>query len=136
MWREHLDINATIDQTAYATRRPTTVDKTINVPFMHGINWMPGQTAARYICPQSGHIVGMELEDHMCAIGLSNDEELDFEKRKKNNEEVQDYLSHWALSAMIVQFAEYFAVGPKIAEWNPYNVTQVEVNSPETIVLK
>jgi len=136
MWREFLNIDVTIDQTAYATRRPTTVDKTLNVPFLHGINWMPGQTAAQYICPQSGHIVGLELEDEVCAIGVSNQTELDFEKRKANNEAVQDYVSHWALSAMIVQFGQYYAVGPRIAEWSPYNVTQVEVNSPETIVLK
>jgi len=136
MWREYLGLGVTIDQTAYATRRPTTVDKTINVPFLHGINWQPGQTAARYICPQSGHIVGLELEDEICAIGLSNDAEQDFEQRKKNNEAVQDYLSHWMLVAPIVQFGEYFAVGPRIKEWKPYNPVQVYFNSPETVILK
>ena len=47
MWRSDLGINVTIDRTEYGARRPQTVDKTINVPFTHGINWIPGATSAQ-----------------------------------------------------------------------------------------
>ena len=72
MWRSDLGINVTIDRTEYGARRPQTVDKTINVPFTHGINWIPGATSARYICAAAGHIVGFTMEQEVCDVGLSN----------------------------------------------------------------
>ena len=136
-WRQELGLNATIDKTAYATRRPQTVDKTINVPFMHGINWLPGSTSARYICAFPGHIVGFTMEDDICAIGLSNATEPSLNKRVANNIAVQDYLSHQMLFIPIYQIpAVLFAVGPRIDKWEPYNSTDVFPNRPESITLK
>ena len=137
MWRQHLSINATIDRTEYGTRRPQTVDKTINVPFTHGINWIPGATSARYICPQPGHIVGFTMADDVCAVGLSNATERSLEKRISNNIEVQDYLSNWMLFIPIYQApATLYAVGPRIAEYKPYNQQDVFFNRVESIKLK
>jgi hypothetical protein len=139
MWRKELKINVTIDKTAYATRRPQTVDHTINVPFVHGINWIAdgGPTSARYICPSPGHIVGLTMEKAMCDVGLSNATERDLKKRVANNIQVQDYLSEQMLFIPMFQTpALLFAVGPKIAEWNPYNSQDVLPNRPESIKLK
>ena len=136
MWRSDLGINVTIDRTEYAARRPQTVDKTINVPFTHGINWIPGATSARYICAAAGHIVGFTMEQGVCEVGLSNATERDLNQRIANNIEVQDYLSHQMLFLPMFQHsANLFAVASTVAEWDPYNSQDVLPNRPESIVL-
>jgi ABC-type transport system substrate-binding protein len=137
MWRQELGINATIDKTEYAARRPQTVDKTVNVPFTHGINWIPGATSARYICPAAGHIVGFTMPDDLCALGLSNATEQSLDKRIANNAEIQDYLSEQMLFIPMFQApALLFGVGPRIDKWAPYNSQDVIPNRPESITLK
>ncbi len=134
MWRQELGIQITIDKTEYAARRPQTVDKTINVPFTHGINWIPGATSARYVCPNAGHIVGFTLDQSVCDTGLSNATERSLEARIANNVAVQDYMTHWMLFVPMFQApAVLFAVGPRITEWDPYNSQDVLPNRPETI---
>ena len=136
-WRAELGINGTIDRTEYGVRRPQTVDKTINVPFVHGINWMPGSTSARYICAAGGHIVGITLEQEICDTGLANATEQSLEQRIENNNIVQDYLSKEMLFIPMFQApASLFAVGPKIDAWNPWNEQDVIPNNMETITLK
>ena len=137
MWRQELGMQGTIDKTEYAVRRPQTVDKTINVPFTHGINWIPGATSARYICPAGGHIVGFTMEQKYCDLGLSNATESDLQTRISNNLEIQDYLSHQMLFVPMFQApATLFVVSPDIASWDPYNAQDVLPNRPESIVLK
>ena len=136
-WRQDLGIEVTIDKTEYAARRPQTVDKTINVPFTHGINWIPGSTSARYICPNAGHIVGFTMEEAMCDLGLANATEQDLNVRISNNITVQDYLTEQMLFVPMFQApAVLFAVGPKIDRWDPYNAQDVLPNRPESITLK
>lgn len=134
MWRQELDIQTTIDKTEYAARRPQTVDKTINVPFTHGINWIPGATSARYVCPNAGHIVGFTLDQSVCDQGLANATERSLETRIANNVAVQDYMTEWMLFVPMFQApAVLFAVGPRISEWDPYNSQDVLPNRPESI---
>ena len=136
MWRSELSINVTIDRTEYAARRPQTVDKTINVPFTHGINWIPGATSARYICAAPGHIVGFTMEQGVCDTGLSNATEQSLNKRIANNIEVQDYLSHQMLFIPMFQHsANLFAVASTVSSWSPYNSQDVLPNRPESIAL-
>ncbi len=137
MWRQELSINATVDKTEYAARRPQTVDKTINVPFTHGINWIPGATSARYICPAAGHIVGFTMPDELCDLGMSNATEPSLDQRIANNAEIQDFLSEQMLFIPMFQApALLFGVGPRIDQWAPYNSQDVLPNSPESITLK
>ncbi len=136
MWRSDLGIDVTIDRTEYPARRPQTVDKTINVPFTHGINWIPGATSARYICAAAGHIVGFTMEQEYCDIGLSNATERSLDQRIANNIAVQDYLSHQMLFLPMFQHsANLFAVTGRVAEWDPYNSQDVLPNRPESLVL-
>ena len=136
MWRNNLGINVTIDRAEYGARRPQTVDKTINVPFTHGINWIPGATSARYICAAAGHIVGFTLEQDVCETGLSNATERSLNQRIQNNVEVQDYLSHQMLFIpMFHRSAVLFAVSSNVSAWDPYNSQDVLPNRPESIVL-
>ena len=137
MWRQELKINATIDKTEYGARRPQTVDKTINVPFTHGINWIPGATSARYICPAAGHIVGFTMPDELCSLGMSNATEQSLDQRIANNAEIQDFLSEQMLFIPMFQApALLFGVGPRIDQWTPYNSQDVLPNNPESITLK
>ncbi|MBI21387.1 MAG: hypothetical protein CL780_03970 [Chloroflexi bacterium] len=137
MWRQELKMQGTIDATEYGIRRPQTVDKTINVPFTHGINWIPGATSARYICAAGGHIVVFTMEQKYCDIGLSNATETSLQKRIANNIEVQDYLSEQMLFVPMFQAsANLFVVSPDIASWSPYNSQDVLPNRPESITLK
>jgi len=137
MWRKNLGMNATIDKALYGTRRPQTVDKTINVPFTHGINWVPGATSARYICAHPGHIVGFTMEQEICDIGMRNATEPDTQKRIENNFVVQDYLSHQMLFIPMYQTpALLFAVSSRIDQWDPYNSVDVYPNRPESMTLK
>ena len=134
MWRSDLGINVTIDRTEYGARRPQTVDKTINVPFTHGINWIPGATSARYICAAAGHIVGFTMEQSVCDTGLSNATERDLNHRIANNIEVQDYLSHQMLFLPMFQHsANLFAVASRVSAWDPYNSQDVLPNRPESL---
>lgn len=134
MWRSDLGINVTIDRTEYGARRPQTVDKTINVPFTHGINWIPGATSARYICAAAGHIVGFTMEQDVCDTGLSNATERDLAQRIANNIEVQDYLSHQMLFLPMFQHsANLFAVSSRVSAWDPYNSQDVLPNRPESL---
>ncbi|MFW6194952.1 MAG: ABC transporter substrate-binding protein, partial [Chloroflexota bacterium] len=136
MWRQELGIDVTVSKTDYAVRRPQTVDKTINVPFTHGINWVPGATSARYICPAGGHIVGFTMEQDLCEAGLQNATEPSLQARIENNIRVQDYLTEQMLFIPMFQTAEaLFAVSPDIAEWDPYNAQDVLPNRPESIIL-
>ncbi len=137
MWRQELNLQGTVDRTDYGIRRPETVVKTINDPFLHGINWIPGSTSARYICAAAGHIVGFTMEQAICEVGLSNATEPSLDKRIANNIEVQDYLSEQMLFIPMFQLsAILYAVGPRIAEWTPYNQQDVFVNNMESVVLK
>ena len=136
-WRTELGINGTIDRTEYSVRRPQTVDKTINVPFVHGINWMPGSSSARYICAAGGHIVGITLEQEICDTGLANTTENSLEQRIINNNVVQDYLSKEMLFIPMFQSpASLFVVSSKIDAWNPWNEQDVFPNNMESITLK
>ncbi len=135
-WRSKLGIDVTIDRTEYGARRPQTVDKTINVPFTHGINWIPGATSARYICAAAGHIVGFTMEQSVCDTGLSNATEQSLQQRIANNIAVQDYLSHQMLFMPMFQHsANLYAVASTVASWDPYNSQDVLPNRPESMVL-
>jgi ABC-type transport system substrate-binding protein len=136
-WRTELGIEVSIDGTEYGTRRPQTVDKSINVPFVHGINWIPGSTAARYICPGQGQVVGFTMDDEQCDLGLSNATEASLEVRIDNNIANQDYLTEWMLFVPMFQApAILFVVSPNIESWTPYNAQDVLPNNLESMTLK
>ena len=54
MWREHLNLDVTVDKSPYASRRPETVTKEMDVPWLHGWGMPPGGTKAPFFCPTPG----------------------------------------------------------------------------------
>ena len=133
MWIDNLGLNVTVDHADYAVRRPESVDKTMNTPWLHGIGWLPGQSLASFYCAHPGHLGGVTLPDDICEVGLRNDVESDMDQRIANNVTMTDYMSHWQTQSVIATVGNYFIYSPKIVEWRPYITGYF--NSPETIVL-
>jgi len=84
MWRQNLGLDVTVDHSPYASRRPQSVDKSMNVPWLHGFGFEKGGTIANFYCPHPGHIGGLTLPDDLCDIGFENDVEPSFDKLTVN----------------------------------------------------
>lgn len=137
MWRQNLGLNVTIEKAVYAARRPTTVDKTVDIPFMHGVNYRDLlQSAGIFQCASPGHIGGVEMEDKICATVFANQTEVNVGKRVQNNILVQDYMSQWMVNSPVARLSTYFVARSEVLEWEPYQTTQEEFNAPHTIVMK
>lgn len=134
MWRQNLGLDVTVDHSPYASRRPESVDKSMNVPWLHGWGTFPGDTKAQFFCPGPGHIGGVTLPDDICEIGFRNDAEPDFVQRVLNNQAMQSYLSDWALHIGIATVGNYFVYQPYIKGWRPFTVNYF--NNPETISIE
>ncbi len=134
MWRQNLDLDVTVEHTPYASRRPSSVDKSMNIPWLHGWGLVPGDTKAGFFCPGPGHIGGLTLPDDICEIGFRNDVEPDFATRIANNAAMTDYLSEWALHIGIATVGNYFVYQPYVKGWRPYTVNYF--NNPESISIE
>jgi ABC-type transport system substrate-binding protein len=120
MWRKELNLDVTIDRSAYATRRPSMVTKDINIPWVQGWGLPPGSGKAIAMCANPGIVEGFELPDDICDIGYAVDTEPDLEKRILLNAEMNDYLSYWTLMPTIVVIPTYWVHLPTVVEWEPY----------------
>jgi peptide/nickel transport system substrate-binding protein len=135
MWRKNLGLNVSVDHSPYASRRPTTVDKTINVPWHHGWDVPPGTAKANFFCPQPGHTGGVSLPDDICETGYKSEVEPDLQKRLQYNSEMQDYMSHWQLQIGVATVGNYWVYLPHVKGWHPYMIQQGYFSNPETITL-
>jgi len=137
MWRKNLNIEGTIAKQVYAARRPQTVDRSIDVPFLHGINYVTSdEDTYRIFCPSTGQVLGLEFEDKVCAEGITARALTDRQGRAAFTYKVEDYMQANWLAAPIAQRATYFAYRPEIAAWSPTMHVTVSFNAPETIELK
>lgn len=136
MWREHLGLDVTVDHSPYASRRPETVEKTMNIPWLHGWGMFPGGSKANFYCAHPGHLGGVTLPDDICEVGFRNDTEPDLQKRIQNNVELQDYMSFWQLQIGIATIENTWAYLPRVKNWTPYYTSAGDFNNPETITLE
>ena len=134
MWRQNLGLDVTVDHSPYASRRPQSVDKSMNVPWLHGFGFEKGGTIANFYCPHPGHIGGLTLPDDLCDIGFENDVEPSFDKRMQNNATVGDYLSYWQLHIGVATVGNYFVYQPYVKGWKPFTVNYF--NNPESITIE
>ena len=134
MWREHLNLDVTVDKSPYGSRRPETVTKEMDIPWMHGWGLPPGGSKASFFCPTPGHLAGVEMPKEICDVGYRNDTEPDLQKRIQNNIEFQNYMSYWHLNPAVVTLGSFVVHLPRIKEWHPY--FQAEWNNPASIVLR
>ena len=133
MWREHLNLDVTLDRTPYPTRRPETVTHEMNIPWHHGWGVPAGRSIAQYYCAWPGHIMGVALPNDVCDVGFQNNSEKSVEKRIENNIFMQDYIQHWMTNIGVVNLLPHYVYGPRVQEWEPYFSNRF--NHPASVVL-
>lgn len=137
MWRKTLNIDGTIAKQVYAARRPQTVDRSIDVPFLHGINYVTSdEDTYRIFCPSTGQVLGLEFDDKMCGDGIVARALTDRAGRTAFTYKVEDYIQANRLAAPMAQRSTYFAYRPEIAAWTPTMHVTLSFNAPETLELK
>jgi ABC-type transport system substrate-binding protein len=135
MWRENLGLDVSVDHSPYAARRPESVDKTMNVPWLHGWGVPPGGAKANFYCAHPGHLGGVTMPDDVCAVALENDVEPDLQKRIQNNVEFQSYMAHWQVQIGVATVGKYFVQLDRVKDWKPYYEVSY-FNNAETIVVE
>jgi ABC-type transport system substrate-binding protein len=144
MWRDNLNVKATISSINYNAHRPTLitrakeypwmwVDRNVVTPFW---NTSLGDDMVPTVAPafNKGIELPWEVSQYFKA-NLEGGTDLDKEARIANNVKVQDFLRKWTLTWPIVGIPSVFAVAPEIREWRPY-VTIARFSHPESIVLR
>jgi len=136
MWQD-IGVNASIEKTVYAARRPTLVARSIDIPFAHHAAFISlDQAKGGSLVPSGGFNHGIELPEEIGQIRWKNVTETDLETRIQNNLELQDYLSKWQLMATTITFQPYFILLPEVAEWTPHQQSWSVFNSPETVKMR
>lgn len=136
MWQD-IGVNASIEKTVYAARRPTLVARSIDIPFAHHTFFLTiDQPKGGTIVPSGGFNHGIELPEEIGKFRWDNVTETDLEKRTQNNLDMQDYLSHWQLMAATVTLQPHWLVLDDVAEWKPHQQAWSVFNSPETVKMR
>lgn len=137
-WRK-LGIAVEVDQTDYAAARPQLVSRSKDIPWMIqlGTGAAPDAWNSSFLQPTAGFSLGFELPN---AVSQAADQNRDikkttFEQRVKNNQALQDYLTHWHLVTVVTRLPNIALVRPEVTKWTPY-AAGPGPNSLDTIVMK
>ena len=133
MWRD-IGVNATIEKSDYASRRPTLAARSIDIPFAHHTFWLsPDEPKGSTLVPTGGFNHGIELPEEIGKIRYDNISEQDLQTRIDNNLRLQDYLSYWQLMAVTVTLQPHWIVRPEVESWDLYQQAWAVFNSPERV---
>ena len=133
MWRD-IGVNASIEKTVYASRRPTLVARSIDIPFAHHTFWLTDdEPKGGTLVPTRGFNHGIELPEEIGKIRYANIWEQDLQTRIDNNLRLQDYLSYWQLMAPTVTLQPHWLVRPEVESWDLYQQAWAVFNSPERV---
>ena len=133
MW-EDIGVNAMIEKTDYASRRPTLISRSIDIPLAGYIFWLlADEPKGGSILPIRGFNHGIELPEEIGRLRWANDTEQDIQKRIDNNLRLQDYLSYWQLMAVTVTLQPHWLVRPEVESWDLYQQALPMFNSPERV---
>ncbi len=136
MWQD-IGVNASIEKTVYAARRPTLVARSIDIPFAHHTFFLTlDQPKGGSLVPTGGFNHGIELPEEIGKFRYDNETETDLEKRIQNNLDMQDYMSHWQLMASTVTLQPTWLLLGEVAEWKPHQQAWGMFNSPESVKMK
>ncbi len=138
-WRE-VGIDVQIENTAYSARRPTLVDRSIDIPW-HFIN-----------SAENGHY-GSKYGRWRHGAGWNSGGELPYDTMKDwdtrylaldrsqrdeivaLNTEIEDYVNNIAIEIPVVELVKWYVVGPEVLDWKPYRHNENGPNSFETVLL-
>jgi len=136
MWQQ-IGCKVEIEQVAYAARRPSLVDRSMDIPWlMQSESSHAFMSDSKYhaMIPSAGFNYGIELPNDVAQAWYDNRTILEAKKRVENNAKIQDWLSNQGLFSPIVQRVLLWTVRPEVAEWRPH--FGLQFNSPETVVMR
>ena len=129
-----------IEKSAYSARRPTLVDRSIDIPWAWVTN---GNTAPKDINAVSANVPragswnsGLEFPDEIGKLWHDIEAEREPAAKRAINIEVSEFVNYWRLYAPVVNVVPYWAVRPEVMSWDPYTGNLPYFNSPHTIGLK
>jgi len=136
MWRD-IGIDVAIEKTAYATRRPTLVERAFDIPWLilGGYDDL-GTSLVTAMEPSAGFNFGVEIPNDIADFHYRNITDFDPDNPKANASGLQDFMSKWVLFAPTVDVTEPFAVSPEVIEWKPSMEPNSFFTAPETVVKK
>jgi len=138
-WRQ-IGLNVTVDKTTYIVSRPLLVSREKDIPWMihTGTAALPDAWNTPNYQPTAGFNYGVELPNEVFEAGDKNRDitSTTYDQRVKINQDFQDYLTKWSLTAPVTTLPSVYLVRPEIATWLPYMAETPEFNSPETVVFK
>lgn len=138
MW-QNIGFDVAVEKTAYAARRPSIIDRSIDVLMYHHMNigFLDEPKGRLITAAKGGANRGVELPNAVLEKTYwANLVDPDAAKRTQNNVLLQDYLTEHMLSVPIVRYNSPYAVAPEVIAWRPYTDTFGSMNSFETVALK
>ena len=133
MWLD-IGVNASVEKTVYASRRPTLVARSIDIPFAHITFWLADdEPKGGTLVPTGGFNHGLELPEEIGILRYENISEPDLQTRIDNNVKLEDYMSHWQLMAATVTLQPHWLVRPEVESWDLYQMAWAVFNSPERV---
>ena len=137
MW-ENIGLTTAMERTSYAARRPTMIERTMDIPMMHhrGVGDHSEAKGRLMSAGLGGANRGTELPVAILEKTYwANLVEPDAQKRIENNVLLEDYLREQWLTAPLVVKVGHAAVSARVLEWTPYMETFGFPNAFETVVL-
>jgi ABC-type transport system substrate-binding protein len=135
MWTQ-IGCKVEIEQTAYSARRPTLVERSIDIPWLmqsEAYSFLD-QSKFHSMIPNAGFNYGVELPNDISQPWYDNLKIDDPAERIANNAKIEEFVSHWMLFAPMVERTQSWLIRPEVVEWRPY--FGLGVNSIETVVLE
>ena len=135
MWQQ-IGCKVQIEQVAYAARRATLVDRSMDIPWLMQSSSFSLLHEDKYgsMIPSAGFNYGIELPNDVAQPWYDNRTIAEDGKRVENNAKVQDWLSNAGLFSPIVQRTLLWTVRPEVIDWRPHY--GLSFNSPETVVMR
>ncbi len=118
MWR-NIGLDVEIESTAYQARRPTMVDRSIDVVWMWASNASVGKIDDAHshgVIPSAGWNRGMELQ-WVLDLWREADAESDAKKRIEINVRAEDMQAHWMTVSPVVGVPSIWVASGDVLEW-------------------
>ncbi len=139
-WRD-VGIDVQIENTAYSARRPTLVDRSIDIPW-HFINSAEGGFFGNMYGRwrhgrgwNSGVEFPYDVMKDWDTRYLSFDRNTEGDKIIALNTEIEDYVQRVGVEIPVVELVKWYVLGPAVLDWKPYRHNENGPNSFETMLL-
>ncbi len=139
-WRD-VGIDVQIENTAYSARRPTLVDRSIDIPW-HFINSAEGGIFGNMYGRwrhgrgwNSGVEFPYDVMKDWDTRYLALDRNTQGDEIIALNTEIEDYVQTVGVEIPVVELVKWYVLGPEVLDWKPYRHNENGPNSFETMLL-